>query len=198
MEFHYNNYDKLVKVIIVGDDGVGKTSLCIRLKEDRFETSYMSTIGVDFHIKMINDDNKKYKLQIWDTAGQERFRTIVNSYYRNSKIIIIMFDLSKKETFYKIEYWLEEIMRHADYNSKIILVGNKNELTSEINNDEIIEFCSNYNLEYVSISVKENVNIDKFIDTLNKIIPTLNIEDACHHSLIKVKETSKFGCCVIS
>ena len=92
-------YDYLFKLLLIGDSGVGKSSLLLRFSDDTYETNFNSTIGVDFKIKTVDLDDKVIKLQIWDTAGQERFRTITSSYYRGAHGIIVVYDTTDNETF---------------------------------------------------------------------------------------------------
>eukprot|EP01083_Nonionella_stella_P172877 594594_1 len=106
-------YDYLLKVVMVGDSGVGKSSLLKRFANRDFTGDYISTIGVDFEIKTLEIDGKTVKLQIWDTAGQERFRTITSSYYRGAHGIIIVYDITDKESFDNVRQWLFEIDRYA-------------------------------------------------------------------------------------
>ena len=108
------DYDYLFKLLIIGDAGVGKSSLLLRFADDKFTTAYINTIGVDFKIRSIKYKNKKIKLQIWDTAGQERFRTITSTYYRGAHGVIIVYDVTDRESFDNVKTWIEEI--DANYN----------------------------------------------------------------------------------
>merc|ERR1712006_60493 len=96
-------YDYLFKLLLIGDSGVGKSCLLLRFADDTYTESYISTIGVDFKIRTINLDGKCVKLQIWDTAGQERFRTITSSYYRGAHGIIVVYDVTDRETFNNVK-----------------------------------------------------------------------------------------------
>ena len=107
------DYDYIQKILLIGDSGVGKSSIVLRFTENTYNESYISTIGVDFKVKKLIIDNNVVKIQLWDTAGQERFKTITFSYYRGSHAVIIVFDITSRESFMNIEAWLEEI-----YNSK--------------------------------------------------------------------------------
>uniref|UniRef100_A0A3Q3KKN7 small monomeric GTPase n=1 Tax=Monopterus albus TaxID=43700 RepID=A0A3Q3KKN7_MONAL len=102
-------YDFLFKLLLIGDSGVGKTCLIIRFAEDNFNSTYISTIGIDFKVKTIEVDGKKVKLQVWDTAGQERFKTITTAYYRGAMGIILVYDITDEKSFQNIQNWMKSI-----------------------------------------------------------------------------------------
>lgn len=106
-------YDYLLKLIVIGDSSVGKTCLLLRFSDDQFPLSHMPTIGIDFRIKTINLMGKNVKLQVWDTAGQERFRTITQTYYKGAMGILLVYDCSEEVTFNNIQNWLKQIEAHA-------------------------------------------------------------------------------------
>merc|ERR1711881_702429 len=106
-------YDLLFKLLLIGDSGVGKTCILFRFSDDAFNTTFISTIGIDFKIKTIEIDGKRIKLQIWDTAGQERFHTITTSYYRGAMGIMLVYDVTNEKTFDNIHRWLGYITEHA-------------------------------------------------------------------------------------
>merc|ERR1712023_164091 len=124
-------YDYLFILVLIGDSGVGKSCLLLRFADDTYTDSYISTIGVDFKIRTIELDGKTVKLQIWDTAGQERFRTITSSYYRGAHGIIIVYDVTDKESFQNVKHWLQEIEKYANDGVVMLLVGNKSDLQSK-------------------------------------------------------------------
>ncbi len=99
----------LLKVIVIGDSGVGKSNLITRLCQDRFVPSYTATIGIDFKLKTIVHDGIKYKMQIWDTAGQERFQTLTPAYYKNANGIVLVYSITDRKSFKNIEKWLRQI-----------------------------------------------------------------------------------------
>ncbi|XP_044177686.1 ras-related protein Rab-18-like isoform X2 [Acropora millepora] len=115
-----------LKILIVGESGVGKSSLLLRFTDDTFDPDIGATIGVDFKVKTITVDGNKAKLAIWDTAGQERFRTLTPSYYRGAQGVILVYDTSSRETFDKLEEWLTEVEMYSTKKDIIkMLVGNK-------------------------------------------------------------------------
>eukprot|EP00882_Tetradesmus_deserticola_P014232 GHRQ01015128.1.p1 GENE.GHRQ01015128.1~~GHRQ01015128.1.p1 ORF type:complete len:174 (+),score=46.42 GHRQ01015128.1:332-853(+) len=110
------DYDYLIKLLLIGDSGVGKSCLLLRFSEDSFTPSFITTIGIDFKIKKIFLDNKWVKLQIWDTAGQERFRTITSAYYRGAMGILLVYDVTDEASFNNIRNWMRNIEQHASDN----------------------------------------------------------------------------------
>ena len=148
---------RVVKLVIIGDAATGKSSLLLRAVDDMFSESYISTIGVDFKIR--TDDSKLLKLQIWDTAGQERFRTITSSYYKGASVFVIVFDVTKRESFESVgSNWVEEIKKYADpqKSNPILLVGNKTDLNNrEVSLAEAEAFALNHHMMYLDFSSKD-------------------------------------------
>ncbi|XP_038561705.1 ras-related protein Rab-8B isoform X2 [Micropterus salmoides] len=122
-------YDYLFKLLLIGDSGVGKTCLLFRFSEDSFNTTFISTIGIDFKIRTIELDGKRVKLQIWDTAGQERFRTITTAYYRGAMGIMLVYDICNEKSFENIKNWIRNIEEHASSDVEKMILGNKCDMT---------------------------------------------------------------------
>jgi len=118
-------YDYLIKLLLIGDSGVGKSCLLLRFSDDSFTPSFITTIGIDFKIRTIDLDGKRIKLQIWDTAGQERFRTITTAYYRGAMGILLVYDVTDEKSFGNIRNWIRNIEQHATESVNKILIGNK-------------------------------------------------------------------------
>ncbi|XP_012369872.1 ras-related protein Rab-13 [Octodon degus] len=118
-------YDHLFKLLLIGDSGVGKTCLIIRFAEDNFNSTYISTIGIDFKIRTVDIEGKKIKLQVWDTAGQERFKTITTAYYRGAMGIILVYDITDEKSFENIQTWMKSIRENASAGVERLLLGNK-------------------------------------------------------------------------
>jgi len=118
-------YDYLIKLLLIGDSGVGKSCLLLRFSDDSFTPSFIATIGIDYKIKTIEIDGVKIKLQVWDTAGQERYRTITNAYYRGAMGILLVYDVTNAKSFENIRSWIRNVEQHASENVNRILIGNK-------------------------------------------------------------------------
>ena len=123
--------DYLVKVIIIGDSGVGKTNLITRFCENHFKQTYVATIGVDFKIKSLVLNDKKFKMQIWDTAGQQRFKNITQTYYKGAAGIILTYSLTDTTSFSNIERWMTQIESNAPENVSKVLIATKEDLQNE-------------------------------------------------------------------
>lgn len=123
-------FEMNLKIVIIGDPSVGKTSLLTRIISNKFEPKYTSTLGVDFSFKDLKVRNSRIKLQIWDTAGQEKYRSLITSYYKHTDGIIIVFDLSDENSFNNLlNSWVNHVTNylHSDY-PKLLILGNKKDL----------------------------------------------------------------------
>ena len=123
-----DHYDHLFKIVLIGDSGVGKSNLLLRYTQDQFKINSQSTIGVEFATRSIQIEDSYVRAQIWDTAGQERYRAITNAYYRNAVGALLIYDITKRNTFDNINRWYSELREHADHNIVVLLVGNKCDL----------------------------------------------------------------------
>jgi Ras-related protein Rab-1A len=119
------DYEYLFKLLLIGNSGVGKSCILMRYADNSFTENFFNTIGVDFKIKTINLNDQVIKMQIWDTAGQDRFRTLTSSYYRGAHGIIIVYDVTNKDSFDNVRQWMQEIEKFASENVNKLLVGNK-------------------------------------------------------------------------
>jgi Ras-related protein Rab-1A len=165
-------YDFLFKLLLIGDSGVGKSCLLLRFADDTYTESYISTIGVDFKIRTIKLDEKTVKLQIWDTAGQERFRTITSSYYRGAHGIIVVYDVTDRESFNHVQHWMQEIDKYANEGVIKLLVGNKSDLQSKkvVSYDEAKQLADSMGLILLETSAKNAHNVEQaFTKMANEI-----------------------------
>lgn len=163
-----NDYDYIIKGLLIGDSGVGKSTILSRYTDDKFDDRYISTIGVDFNIKTIPTKYGVTKLQLWDTAGQERFRTITTSYYRGSHMIIVCYDITDKKSFTNLKNWFDEIINYAGNNTYIILCGTKSDLEKnrKVTYDEGLNYAHEKAVKFIETSSKNNTNINELFDII--------------------------------
>ncbi|XP_070571673.1 ras-related protein Rab-35-like isoform X2 [Ptychodera flava] len=164
-------YDHLFKLLIIGDSGVGKSSLLLRFADNTFTGTYITTIGVDFKIRTIDVNGEKVKLQIWDTAGQERFRTITTTYYRGTHGVIVVYDVTSADSFVNVKRWLHEIDQNCD-NVARILVGNKNDCPDKkvVESDDAKKFAEQMGVQLFETSAKENINVEEIFSAITKLV----------------------------
>ncbi|KAI9800429.1 MAG: hypothetical protein M1833_003315 [Piccolia ochrophora] len=157
-----DEYDFLFKVVLIGDSGVGKSNLLSRFTRNEFNLDSKSTIGVEFATRSIQVDAKTIKAQIWDTAGQERYRAITSAYYRGAVGALLVYDISKHQTYENVTRWLKELRDHADSNIVIMLVGNKSDLRHlrAVPTDEAKQFASDNNLSFIETSALDASNVE--------------------------------------
>ncbi|VBB18303.1 hypothetical protein YASMINEVIRUS_766 [Yasminevirus sp. GU-2018] len=170
------DYDYLVKLLIVGDSGVGKSSLLLRFADNTFTDTFISTIGVDFKIRTMQIDGRVVKIQIWDTAGQERFRTIVSSYYRGAHGIMYVFDVGDRESFNNLTMWQSDVNSYAPGCTSII-VGNKSDTQNRtVTYEEGRQFASERGMEYIETSAKTGSAVDKaFAEIVSQYLAKLPV-----------------------
>lgn len=158
------SFDYVFKVVIVGDCCVGKSSLFKRVVDDLFDRQYNTTIGIDFSLKHYNIDGTQVKIQIWDTAGQERFKAITKSYYRGANAVIIVYDITKIESFMNVKKWIEDLKGVSLNNVKICLIGNKADLVSQrvISVENGLEVARYNNALFFETSALTGDNVHEF------------------------------------
>ena len=152
--------------------GVGKSCLLLQFTDKRFQPVHDLTIGVEFGARMINLQDKQVKLQIWDTAGQESFRSITRSYYRGAAGALLVYDITRRDTFQHLSRWLDEARQHSQSNMVIMLIGNKNDLDHRraVSTAEGKAFADANGLIFLETSAKTAYNVEQaFINTAEKI-----------------------------
>ena len=161
-------YDLLFKLILIGDSCVGKSNILLKYLKNQFNENSKTTIGVEFGTKNIIINNKRIKIQIWDTAGQERYRSITSAYYKGAKGALIVYDITRKNTFDNIDKWITDLKLNGDKNICIIILGNKSDLIDkrEINKNDGIKKAEMYKTAFLETSALNGDNISKAFDEL--------------------------------
>lgn len=151
---------KTLKYLLVGDSGVGKTTLLMRYCDDTFQYEYLSTIGVDFKIKPIMMDGTAINLNIWDTAGQERFRNITRSFYKGADGILLLYSLTDYDSFAHIEKWIEQIQEAGTPHTVMMLVAAKCDVKERrVSWEEGKALADKYDIPFIEVSAKNNTNV---------------------------------------
>ena len=169
---YYDKEDYKIKLIIVGDSGVGKTNLISRFTEDKFEINSKATLGVEFIYKTLKINDEIFKIEIWDTAGQERYKSISSAYYKGAKGAIIVYDITSEASFYNIDLWLNEVKTKVTNDVQIMIIGNKTDLYKErkISVEKGIEKAKALNVHLFEASALDKTNVnDAFIYLLKEI-----------------------------
>ena len=168
------------KIILIGDPGVGKTSIMTKFVSNEFQNTYLSTIGVEFKLKEIYiNNNTCARLKIWDTCGQEKFRAITRQYFKNSEGVFIVFDLSNRETIKRLNVWMKDIQDNIDNDFFIFLVGNKTDIKERdlTISEEAKQFAINKKINYYEVSAKTGSGIYNIFEKMaSKLINKEKIE----------------------
>eukprot|EP00656_Telonema_subtile_P054877 TRINITY_DN82_c0_g1_i1.p1 TRINITY_DN82_c0_g1~~TRINITY_DN82_c0_g1_i1.p1 ORF type:complete len:227 (+),score=89.71 TRINITY_DN82_c0_g1_i1:128-808(+) len=196
-------YDFLIKLLLIGDSGVGKSCLLCRYSEDSFHNKFITTIGIDFKIRTIELEGKKIKLQIWDTAGQERFRTITQAYYRGAMGILLVYDVTDEKSFENIRSWMRNIEQHANTEVVKVLLGNKcdmkNKRAKTYEQGEAL--AKEYGIQFFETSAKDKINVEEAFTTIAKLIKDKRKDEStpAQDTKLDLKNTpvekKKGGCC---
>ncbi|XP_022223186.1 ras-related protein Rab-27A isoform X1 [Drosophila obscura] len=167
------DYDYLLKFLVLGDSGVGKTCLLYQYTDGRFNTQFISTVGIDFREKRLvyNSRGRRHRihLQIWDTAGQERFRSLTTAFYRDAMGFLLIFDLTSEKSFLETVNWLEQLRMHAySEDPDVVLCGNKCDLLQlrVVSRDQVAALCRRYRLPYIETSACTGANVQEAVQLL--------------------------------
>ncbi|CAO3657132.1 unnamed protein product [Mucor hiemalis] len=191
------SYDYLIKLLLIGDSGVGKSCLLLRFSDDSFTPSFITTIGIDFKIRTIELDGKRIKLQIWDTAGQERFRTITTAYYRGAMGILLVYDTTD-----------ENLLEHASEGVNKILIGNKCDMEDKrvITKEQGQTLANELGIRFMETSAKANIGVEEAFfdlarDIKKRLIDTQQAQQTRQREEVRLdqaapsKNNSSGGCC---
>ena len=207
-----SKYEYLFKIILIGNSGVGKSSILQRYMKQTFSPNYKITIGVDFFFFFLKINDQIVKLQVWDTAGQEKYRSMISSYYRGAHVALIVFDLTSHTSFEALPLWIENFYKNGPEQKNTILIGNKKDLVEErqVTQEEAELFSQTNNMIYFETSAKEGNNIDYVFNyTAEKLLEfyksndqeikrqlTPNTQKQINNfQSIRIEETKKRKCC---
>jgi len=188
---------KDIKVVLLGDSGVGKSSLVLRFVTDTFKPYSDSTIGASYMTKLINFENKAYKYMIWDTAGQEKYHSLAPMYYRNTQIAIIVYDITQKQTFLTVKKWIKELQHKGPPDVLIAIVGNKQDLEDrrKVSYNQVKAYADEINAFFIETSAKKNININELFVNIGKTLPdNICIQNFSNISLSQNKDNYNLCC----
>ena len=201
------SYDLLFKLILIGDSSVGKSNILLKYLKNEFDQNSRATVGVEFGTKNIMINDKKIKIQIWDTAGQERYRSITSAYYKGAKGALIVYDITRQNTFENIDKWISDLKLNGDKNICIVILGNKSDLNNqrEVDKDLGMKKAAMYKTAFMETSALNGENITKAFDEIIEQIYQLN-KNAFEENIKKDidkgvnlndnKDNTKKKCCV--
>ena len=166
------NTNNSVKIVIIGDQAVGKSSLLMQFVDKKFTLNMMGTAGVDIKKKVIDYKNNKINLHFYDSAGHDRFRHLLKQYLQGCKGIILAYDITDLNSFNNVSSWIDNIKQNADSKVELIIIGNKVDLTDKkVTSEDAIELGKKYNVEVIQASAKTGENVDiAFMKIVNNIL----------------------------
>ncbi|ORY98124.1 ras family-domain-containing protein [Syncephalastrum racemosum] len=169
----YSSPLRKYKLVFLGEQSVGKTSLITRFMYDTFDNTYQATIGIDFLSKTMYLEDKTVRLQLWDTAGQERFRSLIPSYIRDSSVAVIVYDISSRESFANTNRWIEDVRAERGSEVVIVLVGNKTDLSEkrEVTIEEGEKRAKELNVMFIETSAKAGHNVKALFKKIAQALP---------------------------
>ena len=166
------NFNYLLKYVIIGDSGVGKSNILLRYINGTFSEEFKATVGVEFGAKNIEINNRIYRIQIWDTAGQENFRSIARAYYKNSVCACVVYDIANRSSFNSVQSWIDDCTKQTPKSILLLLIGNKSDLNDqrEVQYEEGAEFAKRRNMIFLETSAKNGNNISDIFEKSVKFI----------------------------
>ena len=194
MEEDSGYFDIKFKILVLGESTANKTSLIRRYTKDQFGGIYLNTVGIDFQDKLIQIEDKKVKLQIWDTAGQERFRNVAKNYFQNTQGFVLVYNITDRQSFEKLSFWLEQIKLNASEKIKIVLVGNNCDLANarQVSIEEGEAFAKENNMKFFEASPKEGTNVNELFSCLaNEIYQEGKPFDKKEEKTLKLSKDTK-------
>ena len=194
---------QILKIVIIGESSVGKTSIISQFVDKIFQEEIQSTVGGSFNSKTIlcEDLNKKVKLEIWDTAGQERYRSVTKMFYKDADIAVLVYDITNKDSYDELKnYWVEQVKDSTRKGTNLVIVANKSDLIEkeQVDEDEARNYAKSINASFFVVSAKDSISVGelfkeivkKYTGSKNVSIVDENDESAFHFKKIR-KESIK-------
>ena len=164
-------FDQKVQLIIVGESCVGKTSILYKYTKDFFTNQHLATIGLEYFTTEEKINDKVIRVKIWDTAGQEQYKSLTKNFYKNSNGVFIVYDVTNKSSFEKVQEWIQSVIDNGDENIKMVLIGNKIDLNREVKTEEGQAIANKYKMPFFETSAKENIGIrDSVMKLVNMVM----------------------------
>ena len=185
-----DNYEMMVKVVLVGDSGVGKTNIMSKYLKNEFHEDSKATVGVEFGSKQFNIEGHQIKAQIWDTAGQERYKAITSAYYKGAKGAFVVYDITRKQSFESVDRWINDLKAAADKKLSIIIIGNKCDLEDQrqVNKEQGEEKAKNFEVAFMETSAFSGENLNQaFEKMMNEVFKK------CHEDMMSDGEVDIVG-----
>ncbi|KAL5476215.1 hypothetical protein EMCRGX_G026131 [Ephydatia muelleri] len=169
----FSNPLRKFKLVFLGEQSVGKTSLITRFMYDSFDHTYQATIGIDFLSKTMYLEDRTVRLQLWDTAGQERFRSLIPSYIRDSTVAVVVFDITNANSFHQVNKWIEDVRAERGNDVIIMLVGNKTDLQDkrQVTMEEGEKKAQELNVMFIETSAKAGYNVKQLFRRVAAALP---------------------------
>ena len=166
------NFNYLLKYVIIGDSGVGKSNILLKYINNTFSEEFKATVGVEFGAKNLQVNGRVYRIQIWDTAGQENFRSITRAYYKNSVCALVVYDISSRDSFNNVSSWIEDCKNQSPKTILIVLVGNKCDLEDkrQVSYEEGKELADKNDFLFFESSAKDGTNVQEIFENSAKEI----------------------------
>ena len=193
-----NEYDQLVKVLLIGESGVGKTCVLQKFSKGDFVVNHLTTIAIDFKMRVVEVDGVKLKMQIWDTAGQERFDTLTTSFFKSAQGIMVCYSITDENSFQSVNKWIRQIRNYAPKDVKVIMLGNKSDLPNDrkVRTQTAKEVADQFGTGFYEVSAFNGDNIEQaFIQLATEILSNLKQQDQVPNPNLDFLEQNKSGCC---
>ncbi|KAI8853493.1 ras family-domain-containing protein [Chytridium lagenaria] len=187
----FSNPLRKFKLVFLGEQSVGKTSLITRFMYDTFDNTYQATIGIDFLSKTMYLEDRTVRLQLWDTAGQERFRSLIPSYIRDSSVAVVVYDITNRNSFQNTSKWVDDVRAERGSDVIIVLVGNKTDLSDkrQVSTEEGEKRAKEFNVMFIETSAKAGYNVKALFRKIAQALPGMDnpSSDSNGQQLIDVK-----------